>query len=123
MLFGYQEGRGHWTVNFTGTQSFIIFNYLICWLKNFGYIFYGCFKPCSFQTLQPIILIHRRGNFVYNYWGFIYKFIVQCLNPKEIHTYAYARTKLFIEKLCYQKEASHLSSLFVNRVICHHKFV
>ena len=50
-------GRGHWTVHYTGPQSFII-----RWLNNFGdlFNFIGWFIKLSFQMFQPIIVIYRR---------------------------------------------------------------
>ena len=44
----YQGGRGHWTVNYIGTQSFIItLSYSLA--KNFN-ILIGYFKTSSVQT-------------------------------------------------------------------------
>ena len=37
-----QAGRGHWTVNYTGTQSFINMFSLIVGLKTFGLIVEIC---------------------------------------------------------------------------------
>ena len=54
-----QWGRGYWTVNYTGIQSFII-----CWLKNIGYFYWICwFQTYSVQTFQQ-----SRGNFVIIYF-------------------------------------------------------
>ena len=61
-----QGMRGHWAVNYTSPQSFII---LIHWLKNFGtfyWILIGCFMKLSVQKFQQLIVIYRRGNFVYH---------------------------------------------------------
>ena len=63
-----QGGRWHWTVNYTGTQSFIA-PWLTHWLKNFTtWILIGWFIKLSVQTFLPLILIFRRGNFVYHHW-------------------------------------------------------
>ena len=40
------------------------------WFKNFGdfyWILIGCFNKLSFQTFQPLVIIYRRGNFVYQH--------------------------------------------------------
>ena len=63
-----QEGRRHWAVYYTGTQSFII----ICWFNHFGdfyWILIGWFTKFSFQSCQPLILIYRTGNFLYHHYG------------------------------------------------------
>ena len=59
LLFFY-EGRGHWNVSYTGTKSFII-------TKSLG-TFIEILSVGSKLKCQPIIVIYRRGDFVYNYW-------------------------------------------------------
>ena len=51
----YQGGREHWAENYTGTQS----------LRTT--LFYSQFIIGCVQTFQPIILIHKRVNFVYQH--------------------------------------------------------
>ena len=58
--YSMQEGRGHWAVNHTRPQTFIA---KIRWLNNFWDFFEFCFK-----SFQPLIVIYRRGNFVYHHW-------------------------------------------------------
>ena len=57
-----QGGRRHWTVNFTGTQSYL--TTLSASLAQKLLISNGWF-----QTFQPIILRYKKGNF--HNWGCI----------------------------------------------------
>ena len=65
-----QGGKGHWTLNFTGTQSFITTLSHLLAQKHWVYLldFVGWFQISSVQTFQPIALIYRKGNFVYQHW-------------------------------------------------------
>ena len=60
-----QGGRGQWAVYYTSPQSCII-RFLIRWLNNFGDYFDWL---VHFRTFQPLTVICRRGNFVYNHRG------------------------------------------------------
>ena len=51
-----REVGGHWTVNYTGIQSFI--TKLSCWLKNSFQI-----SNSSVQTFPPIMFIFIKGGF------------------------------------------------------------
>ena len=53
-----QGGRGHWAVYYTSPKK--IYN---------NCLMISCFIKLSVRTFQPLILIQRRGNFVYNNWG------------------------------------------------------
>ena len=62
--------REHWAVYYTSPK--VLLSFLIRWRNNFGnfyWILIGWFIKLSFQTFQPLILIYRRVNFVYPYWG------------------------------------------------------
>ena len=65
-----QGGRWHWTLNYTGIQSFITpLAYLLSQkLYYFYWILIGGFIKLSVQAFLPLILIFRRGNFVYHHW-------------------------------------------------------
>ena len=59
-----QGGRGHWSVNYSGTQNTSF--------KNFSYfykIMIGLFQTGIVQFFKPIILIFKRGNFIYHHLG------------------------------------------------------
>ena len=62
---------GQWAVYSTSPQSFIItFSYSLAWqLWGLLCILIGWFIKLSAQTIQPLILIYRTGNFVYHHWG------------------------------------------------------
>ena len=66
-----QGGKWHYTLNFTGTQSFITtLSHLLAkkhWVSLLG-DFVGWFQISSVQTFQPIALIYRKGNFVNQHW-------------------------------------------------------
>ena len=65
------SGReGHWTVNYTGTQSL-----------NLVIVFAGLIK--KLETFEPIFLIYRRGNFVYYNFG-MNAYLPFFLSPKEM---------------------------------------
>ena len=60
-IYKSQGRKGHWNVDYTCTQTFII---------KFGYTYqiFVCLIPSPIvQTFQPIILNYRSGNFVYHY--------------------------------------------------------
>ena len=73
----YHGGRGYWTINYTCNKNFTSL-FFIRWLKNFG-IFIEFWLVGS-KLLVPelfskyfnqssLILIYRRSNFVYHYYG------------------------------------------------------
>ena len=58
-----QGGRGQWTVNCTGTQSFITFSY-ICWIKKLCILlsnFDGWLLTSRVQTFKLLILSTENG--------------------------------------------------------------
>ena len=65
-----REGR-HWAVYYACPQSFIkTFSYsLVQQLWGLFEILIGWFFSYCVLTFQPIIVIYRRGNFVYHDWG------------------------------------------------------
>ena len=65
-----QGGRGHWTVYYTIPQSFMItISYLMAY-QPWGLLLnlIGWFIKLSFRAFQPLIVIYRRSNFVYQNW-------------------------------------------------------
>ena len=68
---GNQVGRGHWDLYYTSPQSFIItVYYLLAYQYGDFYLISICqFIKLSVQTFQPLIVIYRRGNFVFLHWG------------------------------------------------------
>ena len=51
----------------------VLQSFFIRWLDNFGdfyWILIGLLIKLSDQTFQPLILIYRIGNFVYQHWGY-----------------------------------------------------
>ena len=55
----------HWYPNFCNKV------FLIRWLNNFRdfyWILIGWFIKLNVQTFQPLIVIYRRGSFVYHHW-------------------------------------------------------
>ena len=62
-----QGGRGLWAVYYTSPQSFNI-----RWLNSFGdvnCILIDWFIKLSVQIFQPLIVIYKKGIFVYHQWG------------------------------------------------------
>ena len=58
-----QGGREHWTVNYTGIQSFVLtLSYSLP--LNVFLILISWFKSKNVQTLKPIILNYISGSFV-----------------------------------------------------------
>ena len=60
-----QGGWRHWTVGYTGTQSFIntfshSLSYICALLINLDWLF----QTSNVQTLQPIIMNQSKDNFV-----------------------------------------------------------
>ena len=55
-----QGGRGHWVVNYTGTQSFTM-TILNRWLNTLGIllILIGWSKPAVFELLTNIFYLHK----------------------------------------------------------------
>ena len=71
-------------------------SFLIRWLKNFGnfyWILIGWFIMLSVPTFQLLILIYRRGNFLYII-GDVHQFISHCLFPLD-PWHAQTHTHLF----------------------------
>ena len=66
-----QGGREHCAVYYTSPQSFTIFFVLFVGLTTLGNLidFIGCFVKFIIQKFQPLIVINRRGIFVYHNWG------------------------------------------------------
>ena len=59
-----QGGRGNWAVDYNSPQGFII-SFPIRWPHNFGDFYQTSIDWwLSAQTVQPLIVIYRRGNFV-----------------------------------------------------------
>ena len=56
----------HWS------QTFFYWRFLICWFRNFKDFYW--ILICCFIKFQPLIVIYKRGNFVYHHWGRIYIF-------------------------------------------------
>ena len=73
----YREGgRRQWPVYYNSPQSFMTtFSYSLA----LG-TFISRFIKLSVKTFQPIIVIYRRANFVYYYWGCT-SIIGHCLIP------------------------------------------
>ena len=66
-------------------------SFLIRWLKNFGnfyWILIGWFIMLSVPTFQLLILIYRRGNFLYII-GDVHQFISHCLFPWHAQTHTH----------------------------------
>ena len=55
-----QRGKVQWTVNYTGTYPKFYYHVFLDGPKTFL-----LFQNSSVQTLQPIVIVCRRGNFVY----------------------------------------------------------
>ena len=71
ILFFFQRKRGQWVVYYTSPQIIIkMFSYSLAFqLWALQLILICCFIKLKVQTFQPIILIYRNGDFVYNHWG------------------------------------------------------
>ena len=76
-----QGGRAQWTVYYTSPQSLITkFSYSLA-QQHWGLLLnLFWFIKKSVQTLQPLIVIYRRGNFEYHHWE-LHQFFGYCLNP------------------------------------------
>ena len=59
------KGRGHWPVYYSSPQCFI--KAQLIW--GHYRILIGLFIRVTFQTFQPLIVIYRKGNFVYEMIG------------------------------------------------------
>ena len=54
----------------TSPQSFILtFSYSVVGLTTLELNFYWLFIKLSVKTFQPLTVIYKRDNFVYNHWG------------------------------------------------------
>ena len=73
-----QGGGGHWAVYWTSPQSYI---FLFVRLRTLGTWFWsGRVFKLSIQTYQLLIVIYRRGNFVYDRCD-VLQLIGHCLIP------------------------------------------
>ena len=63
----------------TSPQSFII-TFLILWLNNFGDCCWMLVLTLSVQIF-PLIIIDKRGNFVYHHWGWRWIYLPLSLIP------------------------------------------
>ena len=61
--------RGHWAVYFTSPQNFKI-RFLYVGITTLGNLICWFIKLC-FQTFEPLNIIYRRGNIVYQFLGCI----------------------------------------------------
>ena len=65
-----QSETGQWAVYYTSPQSFIIV-FLFVGFITLGTlvisVLIGCLIKLSVLTFQPLILMYRRGNFVYHH--------------------------------------------------------
>ena len=60
-LEGFIQGvKGNWTVNYAGTQRFVVFKTLGTLINHDWLV-----QTDSVQTLQPIVFIYRSNSFVY----------------------------------------------------------
>ena len=65
-----QGGRGHWAVYYTRPRKFYNNVYLfVQQLWELLLCLIGLSIKLIFKTFKSIIVIYRRGNFMYHYWG------------------------------------------------------
>ena len=91
-------------------------NVFMRWLDSFWdflKILIHWFSKLSVQTFKPLIIIYRRCNFVYHYWGCtsIYWQLSYLFRSLQIHTYTHI---IYVERISWESASSHSESRIWN---------
>ena len=78
------------------------------YLLHMGKILIHLFLKLIVQTFKPLIIIYRRCNFVYHYWGCtsIYWQLSYPFRSLQIHTYIHI---IYVERISWESASSHIS--------------
>ena len=98
----------------------------MCWLSNFGdfyWIVNGWFIKLWVKTLQPLIVMYRKGNFVYHHWGCISIYWLLSYTFRSLNISTNWVKFIFQYRYPCQKSSFFYSSESVNIIIRNNGFI